>query len=68
MNIILPVSRRWYAMIALVVLLIAPALTAAPELPTLNDPPTHARLPGKFPNGAMFGVLEWDALQREGGK
>ena len=48
MNIILPVSRRRYAMIALAVLLTAPALAAAPELPPLNDPPTHARLPGKF--------------------
>ena len=48
MNIILPVSRWRYAMIALAVLLTAPALAAAPELPPLNDPPTHARLPGKF--------------------
>src|SRR4026209_725725 len=48
MNIILPVSRRRYAMIALAVHLTAPALAAAPELPPLNDPPTHARLPGKF--------------------
>ena len=41
-------GRRWYAALAFAVLLVAPAHAAAPELPPLNDPPTDARLPGKF--------------------
>jgi predicted enzyme related to lactoylglutathione lyase len=41
-------SRRWYAALALAVLLATPVRAAAPELPPLNDPPTNARLPGKF--------------------
>jgi hypothetical protein len=39
---------RWYAALVLALVLATPARAAAPELPPLNDPPTNARLPGKF--------------------
>jgi hypothetical protein len=43
-------SGRWHwcAPVMLAVWVAALARTAAPELPPLNDPPTNARLPGKF--------------------
>ena len=48
MNIFYFTGRRWHAALALAIFLAAPVRAAAPELPPLNDPPTDARLPGKF--------------------
>src|SRR4026209_2020374 len=41
-------GRCWRAVLVLAAFLAAPVSAAAPELPPLNDPPTSARLPGKF--------------------
>jgi predicted enzyme related to lactoylglutathione lyase len=41
-------GRRSYAALVLALFLAAPVRAASPELPPLNDPPTSARLPGKF--------------------
>jgi uncharacterized protein len=49
MNIFGFISSRWWVAPALAVCVAALArAAAAPELPPLNDPPTNARLPGKF--------------------
>jgi uncharacterized protein len=48
MSIFYFAGRRWYVALVLAVFLGTPARAAAPELPPLNDPPTDARLPGKF--------------------
>jgi hypothetical protein len=44
----------WHTAVVLVFFLTVPARAASPELPPLNDPPTNARLPGKFVWGDLL--------------